>query len=80
MSIQQDKVTILKIRVTFNIHPAETLESVIKRLENETGQHIMYSTLMLLPYKSKAKDYKDVTVQEILDDPCGNKAISLTKK
>jgi acetyltransferase-like isoleucine patch superfamily enzyme len=32
------------------------------------GQEIRFNTLMLLPYRAKAREYKHVTLKEILDD------------
>ncbi|MDB5111962.1 MAG: hypothetical protein JWR67_3076 [Mucilaginibacter sp.] len=68
IGIMADKVSLLETKVTLKIYSAEILESVIMRLEMETGQHITYSTLMLLPYKAKARDYKDITVKDILNE------------
>src|ERR1700744_2123346 len=66
--LQQEKEALLTTRVTLKIYGAETLESVIMRIECETGQHIRYSTLMLLPYRAKARDYQGISVKEILDE------------
>ncbi len=50
------------------VYAAEILESVINRLNTETGADIRYSTLMLLPFKAKARDYKNVFIKDILKD------------
>jgi hypothetical protein len=66
--IWQDKAPLLETRVTMKVYAAEILESVINRLNMETGANIHYSTLMLLPFKAKARDYKNVCVKDILKD------------
>lgn len=66
--VWQQKPSLLDKRFTITFYAAEILESVIMRIEVETGQHIRYNTLMLLPYKAKARDYKNISVKDILDD------------
>lgn len=60
--------TILDRPVTMTVYGAEILESVINRLCVDTMQDIKFNTTMLLPYRAKARDYKDITVREILED------------
>jgi uncharacterized protein (UPF0179 family) len=58
---------ILEKRLSMTIHSAEILESVIARLQANTGENVKYSTYELLPYHAKAKVYEQVTVKEILE-------------
>lgn len=65
---KQQRTTILDSRITMKVYSAEILESVIGRIAANTGQYIKFNTLMLLPYKAKAADYRDVTVRNILEE------------
>lgn len=64
----RQSAAILDRPVTMKVYSAEILESVINRLCADTGLDIKYSTMMLLPYRAKARDYNAITVREILDD------------
>ncbi len=66
--IWQDNPPLLETRITLKVYASEILESVIMRINAETGADIRYSTLMLLPFKAKARDYKNVCVKDILKD------------
>lgn len=48
------------------MHAAETLESIIFRIQAQTYKPIGFTTHLLMPYKAKAADYKEVSVREIL--------------
>jgi len=61
-------LTVLDRVVTMQVYGAEILESVINRLCVDSMQDIKFDTMMLLPYRAKARDYKEVTVRKILDD------------
>lgn len=67
-NLWQEPATLLETKVTIRIYAAEILESVISRINVETGQNIRYNTVMLLPFKAKAWDYRNVSVKEILED------------
>jgi hypothetical protein len=64
----QEKPALLETKVTMKIYASEILESVILRINADTGANIRYSTLMLLPFKAKAREYQNISVREILDD------------
>lgn len=55
-------------KVSISVHPAETLESIIFRLGNNSGQKINYSSLQLLPYKAKTSEYKQAPLGTILEE------------
>lgn len=61
-------LSVLDSRVTIKVYAVEILESVIFRLQGATGHKIGYDTFMLLPYKAKAMDYREVRVREILNE------------
>lgn len=65
---KQQKLTVMDSRITMKVYSAEILESVINRLQANSGQNFEYNTLMLLPYKAKAAEYRDVTVRSILEE------------
>ncbi|MGY4539458.1 hypothetical protein ACVW0P_003892 [Mucilaginibacter sp. UYNi724] len=65
---KQHKPAVLDSRITMKVYSAEILESVINRLQASSGQNFEYNTLMLLPYKAKAAEYRDVTVRSILEE------------
>lgn len=67
-ALWQGKTPLLDTKVTLKIYATEILESVITRLNAEVGTDIRYSSLMLLPFKAKARDYCNVSVKEILED------------
>jgi hypothetical protein len=58
-----------------NVYAAEILESVIMRINANIGADIRYSTLMLLPFKAKARDYKNACVKDILKDQLAGTAL-----
>ena len=72
---QKRSLTILDHLVTMKVYSAEILESVINRLCVDTVQDIKFNTMMLLPYRAKARNYKDITVREILDDQLAGTSI-----
>lgn len=72
MGMSQDKTNILDLKLNIEIYAVETLESVIFRLQAQTGQPIDYTTRLLMPYKAKAAHYKDTTLREILTDQLAN--------
>lgn len=81
-AVQKQGLTILDKSVTMKVYSAEILESVINRLCIDSMQDIKFSSMMLLPYRAKARDYKDKTVKSILDDQLDGTPIryQLTKK
>lgn len=81
-AVQKQGLTILDKPITMKVYSAEILESVINRLCVDSMQDIQFNTMMLLPYRAKARDYKDKTVKSILDDQLAGTPIKyqLTKK
>ena len=67
-TVQRQSTMLLDRPVTMKVYSAEILESVINRIGLNTGQDIKFNTIMLLPYRAKAREYKDITVREILND------------
>jgi hypothetical protein len=59
---------ILDKKITMTVHPSEILESVVFRLQSNSGEKIDYNTYLLLPHKAKAKDYREVSLRSILDE------------
>ena len=66
--VWQQKPSLLDRRLTITFYAAEILESVANRVGVDAGQTILFDTMKLLPYKAKAREYKNVTIREILDD------------
>lgn len=64
----KENLALLDRHVTMKVYSAEILESVINRLCVDTMQDIKFNTMMLLPYRAKARDYQGVTVRDILND------------
>lgn len=60
------KPDILDMSVTMTVHAAETLESVIFRLDSFTGQRIEFSSQSLQGYRAKAADYQNIPLRQIL--------------
>ena len=62
------KPDILDMSVTMTVHAAETLESVIFRLDSFTGQRIEFSNKALQGYRAKAADYQNIPLRQILKE------------
>jgi len=62
------KPDILNMSVTMTVHAAETLESVIFRLDSFTGQRIEFSNQSLQGYRAKAANYQNIPLRQILQE------------
>lgn len=58
----------LNLTVSMKVHAAETLESVIFRLDSFTGQRIEFSSQSLQGYRAKAADYQNIPLRQILQE------------
>lgn len=74
--VQRQGSTVLDKLVTMKVYSAEILESVINRLQADTGTPIDLNVQMLLPYMAKAADYKNVTVKAILEEQLGGTTLT----
>ena len=64
----QQRPSPLETRLSITFYYAEILESVANRVGVNTGQTILFDTIELLPFRAKAREYKNITVKEILNE------------
>lgn len=68
VNVPRNQTPILQTKITMKVYAAEILESVILRLQSDIDHPIEFSTRMLSPYRAKAAEYKDATLETILKE------------
>jgi|GEM_PF-6255897 len=74
----QQQEPLLDRKLTLSISKAETLESVIFRLENLTSERFFFRPNLFYKYKAKVASYKDAAFSDILEEQLTGTTINYT--